>query len=66
MHREESDAATEATEVSEEFKAEVPRQVRQGGNSVRQVVRDPDSTESAIRRWVEQAKIEVGDAPRAC
>ena len=39
------------------------RLVREGGKTIGQVVRDLDLTESAVRRWVEQAKIEVGEGP---
>jgi transposase len=48
---------------TDEFKAETVRLVREGGKTIGQVVRDLDLTESAVRRWVEQAKIEVGEGP---
>ena len=45
---------------TEEFKAEAVRLVGESENSVGQIARDLDLTESALRRWVEQAAIEVG------
>ena len=43
-----------------EYKAEVVRLVLQGGKTVGQVSRDLDITESAVRQWVKQAKIDAG------
>ena len=48
---------------TEEFKAEAVRLVGESENSVGQIARDLDLTESALRRWVEQAAIEVGQGP---
>lgn len=47
-----------------EYKAEVVRLVREGGKTIRQVSRDLDLTESAVRNWVTQAGIDAagGDA----
>lgn len=46
---------------TKEFKAEVVELVRQPGNSVGGVARDLDLTETAVRAWVKQADIDVGD-----
>ena len=43
-----------------EYKAEVVRLVRDGGKTIAQVSRDLDLTESAVRQWVKQAKIDAG------
>lgn len=46
-----------------EYKAEVVRLVRDGGKTVGQVSRELDLTESAVRTWVKQAKIDAGQGP---
>ena len=43
-----------------EFKAETVALIRSSGRSVGQVCRDLDLTETAVRRWVEQAEIDAG------
>ena len=43
-----------------EYKAEVVRLVLAEGKTVGQVSRDLDITESAVRQWVKQAKIDAG------
>ena len=43
-----------------EFKAEAVKVVRQSEKSVAMVARDLDLTETALRRWVEQAAIDAG------
>ncbi len=43
-----------------EYKAEVVRLVRGGGKTIAQASRDLDLTESAVRQWVKQAKIDAG------
>jgi len=49
-----------------EYKAEVVRLVLDGGKTVGQVSRDLDLTESAVRNWVKQARIDAGQgAPGA-
>ena len=49
-----------------EYKAEVVRLVLEGGKTVGQVSRDLDITESAVRQWVKQARIDAGQgAPGA-
>ena len=43
-----------------EFKAEAVKVVQQGAKSVAMVARDLDLTETALRRWVEQASVDAG------
>lgn len=44
-----------------EFKAEVVKLCRSGGESIGEVCKRLDLTETAVRRWVEQAQVdEVG------
>ena len=43
-----------------EFKAEAVKVVRQSEKSVAMVARDLDLTETALRRWVEQAAVDAG------
>src|SRR5262245_25683161 len=43
-----------------EFKAETVRLVLDGGKSVSEVARDLDLTESALRLWVQRAKVDRG------
>jgi transposase len=51
---------------SKEYKAEVVRLIVDGGKTVGQVSRDLDLTESAVRQWVKQARIDAGEgAPGA-
>ena len=51
---------------TKEYKAEVVRLVVDGGKTVGQVSRDLDLTESAVRQWVKQARIDAGQgAPGA-
>jgi transposase len=45
---------------SPEFKAEVVALCRAGDRSIGQVAQDLDLTDSAVRRWVEQAEIDEG------
>jgi transposase len=48
---------------TKEYKAEVVRLVVDDGKTVGQVSRDLDLTESAVRNWVRQAKIDAGQGP---
>jgi transposase len=43
-----------------EFKAEIVEQCQRGDRSVRQVARDFDLTETAVREWVKQAERGAG------
>ena len=51
---------------TKEYKAEVVRLIVDGGKTIGQVSRDLDLTESAVRQWVKQARIDAGQgAPGA-
>ncbi len=43
-----------------EFKADIVDRCRAGDRSIAQVARDFDLTESAVRKWVEQADVDDG------
>ena len=43
-----------------QFKAEIVELCRRGDRSMRQVARDFDLTETAVREWVKQAEREAG------
>ena len=45
---------------SAEYKAEVVGLIRKSGKSVGAVARELDLTETAVRRWVQQAEIDSG------
>jgi transposase len=46
-----------------EFKAEAVRLCKAGDRSVGKVAEDLDLTETALRSWVKQAKVDEGDGP---
>jgi transposase len=46
-----------------EFKAEAVKVVQQSDKSVAMVARDLDLTETALRRWVDQAAVDAGRGP---
>jgi transposase len=48
---------------SPEYKAEVVQYILDSGKTVGQVCRELDLTETAVWRWVEQARIDRGDGP---
>ncbi len=48
---------------SAEFKAETVRLVRDSDKSVTAIARELDLTETALRRWVQQAEIDAGRGP---
>ena len=48
-----------------EFKAEAVRLCRVGDRSIGQVAKDLDLTENALREWVRNGDIEVGNGPPA-
>lgn len=48
---------------SAEFKAETVELIRSSGKSVGEVCRDLDLTETAVRRWMQQAEIDAGKRP---
>nr|CEL13864.1 Mobile element protein [Kibdelosporangium sp. MJ126-NF4]CEL17861.1 Mobile element protein [Kibdelosporangium sp. MJ126-NF4]CEL20686.1 Mobile element protein [Kibdelosporangium sp. MJ126-NF4] len=43
-----------------EFKAEIVELCQRGDRSMRQVARDFDLTETAVRQWVKQAELDAG------
>jgi transposase len=43
-----------------EFKAETIELVRTSGKTIPQICRDLDLSETAVRRWVEQAEVDAG------
>jgi transposase len=45
---------------TKEFKAETVRMVVEGGRSMREVARDLELTESALRQWVRQSEVDAG------
>ncbi len=46
-----------------EFKAEAVRLCKVGDRSIKQVARDLDLTETALRDWVKRADIDAGKGP---
>ena len=46
-----------------EFKAEAVRLCRVGDRTVRQVAKDLDLTETALRDWVKRAEVDAGQGP---
>ena len=48
---------------TKEYKAEVVRLIRKSGKTVGAVSRELGLTETAVRRWVEQAEIDSGGGP---
>ena len=47
-----------------EFKKEAVRLFREGEHSIGQVAKELDLTESALRHWVKQYKVDHGEGPR--
>ena len=48
---------------TKEFKAEVVELCRRGDRSIGQVAQDLDLTESAVRAWVKQNRVDRGHGP---
>lgn len=46
-----------------EFKAKTVELIRSSGRSVHEVAKELDLTETAVRRWVNQAQIDAGERP---
>ncbi len=46
-----------------EFKAEIVEHCKRGDRTIRQVARDFDLTETAVRSWVAQADVDAGERP---
>ena len=54
-------AARPRRSFTSEYKAETVQLIRTSGKSISQICRDLDLTETAVRRWVEQAAIDRGE-----
>ncbi len=48
---------------TKEYKTEVVELVRKSGKTVGAICRDLGLTETAVRRWVQQAEVDSGGAP---
>ena len=48
---------------TKEYKAEVVELIRKSGKNVGAVARDLDLTETAVRRWLAQADVDLGTGP---
>ncbi len=48
---------------TEEYKAEVVTLIRQGNKSIGVVCGDLGLPETAVRRWVKQAEVDLGEGP---
>ncbi len=48
---------------TKEYKAEVVELIRKSGKTVGAICRDLDLTETAVRRWVQQAEVDSGGGP---
>jgi transposase-like protein len=46
-----------------EFKAETVRLCQTGNRTIRQVAKDLDLTETALREWVKRAEVDAGQGP---
>ncbi len=53
----------ERRSFTKEYKAEVVQLVRKSGKTVGAICRDLDLTETAVRRWVQQAEVDSGGGP---
>jgi len=49
--------------LTPEFKAEAVRLCKVGDRSLRQVAKDLDLTETALREWVQRADVDAGKGP---
>src|SRR3954471_15006027 len=56
-------AARARRRFTAEFKAETVELVRSSGQTIGRVCRDLDLTETAVRRWVQQAEVDAGTRP---
>ncbi len=45
------------------YKAEVVELIRKSGKTIGAICRDLDLTETAVRRWVQQAEVDSGGGP---
>ena len=55
--------AKERRQFTAAYKAEVVALCHQPGQNVGRVARDLDLTETAVRRWVQQAEVDSGQRP---
>jgi transposase len=46
---------------SREFKAETVESIRSSGRSIPDICRDLDLTETTVRNWVRQARVDAGE-----
>ena len=63
MPRSETMTTRRRRSFSPEFKAEVVELCRQPGKTPASVAKDLDLTETAVRRWVQEADINAGTRP---
>jgi transposase-like protein len=63
MRQELSMAKRQRRAFSPEFKAEAVRLCRVGDRTIKQVARDLDLTETALRDWVKRSDIDAGQGP---
>jgi transposase-like protein len=47
-----------------EFKADAVRLCTAGGQSIRDVAKNLDLTETALREWVKRAQVDAGEGPK--
>ena len=47
-----------------QFKAEAVRLCQVGDRTIRQVAKDLDLTETALREWVKRSEVDAGDGPK--
>jgi transposase len=63
MRQELSMAKRQRRSFSPEFKAEAVRLCRVGDRTIKQVAKDLDLTETALRDWVKRSDIDSGQGP---
>jgi transposase-like protein len=63
MRQECSMAKRKRRSFTAEFKAEAVRLCQVGDRTVRQVAKDLDLTETALREWVRRAEVDAGQGP---
>jgi transposase len=63
MRQECSMAKRKRRSFTPEFKAEAVRLCQAGDRTVRQVAKDLDLTETALREWVRRAEVDAGQGP---
>src|ERR1700722_11160173 len=63
MRQELSMAKRQRRSFNPEFKAEAVRLCRVGDRNIRQVAKDLDLTETALRAWVKRSNVDAGQGP---